>query len=860
MKNRIFISLLLSTVVATGALAQSVTSSLNDGWSFSKDQVNWQQVCLPHTWNTDAYSTTDYAQGAFTYKRTLRLPQLGEASMDKKLTNATSQHYFLKLEAASKTSTIYINDKKVGEHKGGYTAAVFDLTPYLDLSSGKVNELKVVVDNATQHVTPISADFTFMGGIYRNVKLITTEAQHFSMTEDGSDGVFVCVSNVSDSKASISVKSRLRNEDAKSKTCYLVNSLYAPDGKVVSVTKKQVRLGAGQTLAASHELPQVKNPVLWTPETPSLYRVRTELVGAKLDVIDSQDHYVGMRWCEFDAEKGFFLNGKSYKLNGMCRHQDQAPYGVALDDDMHRQDFRTLKEMGCNFVRLAHYPQAEAVLEMCDKLGLLVWEEIPVINFVPDDDAFADNAADQLREMIRQHYNHPSVILWGYMNEILLRVRERYPKQADYDKAVGRIMKLAERLDKIVREEDTTRHSCMALHGTNDYNKLHIADIPQVIGWNLYQGWYSGKQSDFDRYVAEQHRDHPTHPFIITEWGAGSDLRLHTQQGEAFDFSCEYQQKYIEHYLPVINREKYVLGGTYWNFVDFSSASRAESMSHINNKGVLTADRRKKDVFYYFQADWRKDIPVLHIATRDWQKRETFNALHPIKVYTNADKVSLTMDGRNLGEKTVENHFAVFDVTLKEGDNHLVAQATVNGKQVEDYDIVTWNQPTEIAVNVGSHCYFQSDKTGVTWQPDQAYQEGSWGYIGGKSKTTQSEIKCTDDGPLYQTMREGIEGYRFDVPAGRYELELLLADIHKQQAQSVYLLGKDSGKAGTTGAFSVVVNGKMVERDWLPGLETGFFTAIRRSYLVEAKDSHIEVKFVSADGKAMLSGIKLRRL
>lgn len=877
--NKLIASIFLTTIVGTGAFAQSAIRSLNDGWLFSEDNKHWQAVNLPHTWNTDAYVSRDYKQGRYSYKRTLRVPMQNKD----KQTNSTNMRYFLKLEAASKTSTIYINGRQVGQHRGGYTASVFDLTPYLKLGTTLEdcsNDILITVDNAESHVAPISADFTFMGGIYRNVKLITTRQQHFSMTEEGSDGVFVSTTHVSADKADIEVKCRLRNDDSQAKDCYVVHTLYAPDGTVVSTNKKRVRLAGQQTVTVQGKLPQLKNPVLWSPEHPNLYRVKIELLDVtKLRVkqsnsmsvvLDSQEHNVGMRWCEFDAQKGFFLNGKPYKLNGMCRHQDWRPYGVALEDDMHRKDLRMMKEMGCNFVRLAHYPQAEAVLEMCDKLGMLVWEEIPVINYVPDDKEFADNAETNLREMIRQHYNHPSVILWGYMNEILLKASNEYPKQADFDKEIARIQALADRLEKIVHEEDATRHSTMALHGSDDYNKYHIADYSQVIGWNLYQGWYGSSLTDFERYLANQHEKHPTHPVIISEWGAGSDLRLHTDKGRAFDFSCEYQQKYIEHYLPVISDTPYILGGSYWNFIDFSSASRGESMSHINNKGVVTAERQKKDVYYYFQAAWRKDVPVLHIATRDWQERETVGNRHQVKVYTNTKEVTLLQNGNVVSKKSVSNHFALFEVDLQEGINRLEAKATYEGETAYDQAVVTYKavpldakKIDDIAINVGSHCYFQSAKTGMTWVADRAYTEGSWGYVGGKATSTQTKIECTEDGPLYQTMMDGIEGYRFDVPKGRYELELLFTDTHKKQGQSIYLLGKDKEQGDAQdvkGGFAIDVNGHVVETHFMPGLEAGYFTAVRRSYVIDNQQDAVVVKFLTENGKAFLSGIRLRKL
>ncbi len=851
--NRTTASIFFMVVAALTAMAQNTVQSLNDGWTFSTDSIHWQSTALPHTWNTDAYTTRDYKQGKCFYRRTLK----------RQLT--ADQRCFLKVEAAFKTAVLYVNGKPAGRHRGGYTASVFDLTPYLC----GTDELLIAVDNADPHVAPVSADFTFMGGIYRNVKLMVTRQQHFSMTEDGADGVFVTVSQVNAKRACVSVAARIDNDAATSKDCYVTHTLYAPDGRLLAVRKKHLRIPAGQTIMQQTDLPEVKQPMLWSPEHPHLYRVKTELWD-NTSLLDRQEHSVGLRWCSFDAQKGFFLNGLPYKLNGMCRHQDWQPYGIALDDDMHRRDLRMLKDMGCNFIRLAHYPQAESALEMCDKLGMLVWEEIPVINYVPDDEAFADNACQQLREMIRQHYNHPSVILWGYMNEILLRARNEFPAQQAFTKEVERINALAARLERIVHEEDATRHSTMALHGSNDYHKYGISRHSQVLGWNLYQGWYSGELSDFERYLERQQRDHPHRPVIVSEWGAGSDLRLHSVSGgKAFDFSCEYQQQYIEHYLPVISDTPYVMGGSYWNFIDFSSANRSESMPHINNKGVVTAERKKKDVFYYFQAAWRNDKTVLHIATRDWPERETVESRQQVKVYSNAEEVELLVNGQTLGRRPTKNHLACFNVEWREGANRLEARAA----GIVDQTIVHWRriavdarQISELAVNVGSLCYFQSAKTGVTWAADRPYTKGSWGYVGGKPSVTQAEIQCTEDDPLYQTQRIGIEGYRFDVPSGRYELELLFADTRQKQASSAYLLGKDSEAAATNilqpQRFDIEVNGLRIEEDCHPAAEAGYFTAVRRCYTVEATQEGLLIRFVpkTEAGTAFLSGIKIRRI
>ena len=221
------------------------------------------------------------------------------------------------------------------------------------------------------------------------------------------------------------------------------------------------------------------------------------------EVVDYSEHYTAFRWYRFDGKEGFFLNGKPYKLRGVCRHQDQKPIGVALTDEMHRRDFLLMKEMGANFIRISHYPQDDALLEMCDKLGMLAWEEIPVIDIVPDTPGYGDHCERNLREMIRQHYNHPSIIMWGYMNEILLVTQRRYKTEEDQKPVLERTLALAERLEKALKEEDDTRLSTMAFHGSNSYNEVGLSRITDIVGGNSYPGWYGGDLTGFEHYLAE---------------------------------------------------------------------------------------------------------------------------------------------------------------------------------------------------------------------------------------------------------------------------------------------------------------------------------------------------------------------
>lgn len=819
-KKTLIQALLLATTLGTSA-----QKTINDSWTFEGEPVN-----IPHTWNTDAYTVKDYSKGTFTYERDIILRK-------------DNKRKYIRFDAAFKVADVWFNDTYLGQHKGGYTAFAFDVTPYI---KDGANKIRVKVCNLDDTVAPTSADFTFMGGIYRDVWLIEKAEQHFDVTA----GMRVTADTMK-----VDVSGTLFNHSGKNSECLLTSVLLDADGKQLRKVSTKVKIKNGQQ-QFSQTVPLPSQPKLWSPESPYLYRLQTTLQTKDgKTILDKQERPVAVRWYSFDANKGFFLNGKPYKLHGVCIHQDQKPYGIALDDDQHRRDFRLMKEMGVNFVRLAHYPQDDAILDLCDREGMLVWEETPIVDIVPEGDAFATSCQQQLREMISQHASHPSVILWGYMNEILLQTLRQY-KDAALDTVVTRTVELANSLEEIVRKEDPTRTSVMACHGSNQYNTLGLTSIPQVIGWNLYQGWYGSNMSEFERRLEKEHQENPTHPIIVSEYGAGSDLRLHNPTGgKAFDFSMEYQQKYIEHYIPVIENTPYVCGGAYWNFIDFASAKRDESMPRINNKGLVTNDRTPKDVFYYMQACWT-DKPVNHIAVRDWPTRVTGNATTTIKVYTNQKEVELIHNGKSLGTQHTDNNTAIFSITLEPGENHLRAIT----KAKEDVADITY-QPaviTDLAVNAGSDCHYQSAKSGKTWLPDQPYSaENKWGYIGGEATQTQTEITQTADNPLYQTMRKGMEGYRFDVPKGRYEVEVLFTNTNKHTESLAYLLGRDMGndtQNAKADGFSIEINGETVDST-SPTLP---FSAIRRRYIVETTDDQLLIGFTG--GSSVVSAISIARL
>ena len=838
--------------VVTSLQAQREMKTINDNWEFRKSiDESWESVNLPHTFNIDAYQQRNYYQGKGFYRRTLVLPEI-----------VAERRYYMKIDAASKAANIRVNGKEVGSHVGGYTACIVDITEYIR----KENLIEITVDNGRKDITPISADFTFWGGIYRDVWLISTPKQHFNMSNMGSDGIFISTPVVNEKRGVLKVKCEVTNDSHESSILEVRSAIYSPQGKLLQTIKQKQKLKSGETYIFENTSGAIESPDLWSPETPSLYLVKTTLVDPKSGkLLDEKNHKVGFRWFTFDGSKGFFLNGKSYKLRGLNRHQDQAPAGVALDDEAHRRDIFLMKELGCNFIRISHFPQDDAILEMCDELGLLAWEEIPIINIVPITPGYDDNCEYNLREMIRQHYNHSSVITWGYMNEILLTAPSI--GKPEWLACKERTVNLAQRLEAVLKEEDPGRASVMAFNMTNLYNEIGL-NLVDVVGWNLYHGWYVDKLKDFNAWCEDQHRRYPDQPMIISEWGAGSDKRLHSTQGRAFDFSIEYQQTYIEHYLPFIENTEWISGCAYWNFIDFNVAARQESMPRVNNKGLAYNNRIWKDVAYYFKAMWRKDIPVIRIASRDWEMRTgEINKPQSIKIYSNMPEVELFINGQSIGCQKIANCHTVFNVILPEGISVLMAQGIKNGKTVQDAMTIQFKslpniaEGDELAINVGSNCYFTSDISNLTWLPDQPYTAGGWGYIGGKAHSTTSEIYNTLDGPIYQTWREGNWSYKIDAPIGEYEIELLIADVTKPAAQLANLLNKNKEEkhSGET-RFHISICGKQVETNFSPIDGGKHRTAFKRRYIIRNEHDHIVISAGAVKGEPFLAGIKVRKL
>ncbi len=783
--------------------------ALDDGWRFAfapdaEDPAAFVPVHLPHTWNTADSNdkTRPYRRDVGVYRREL-VPDAALAG----------RPLYLAFEGANQVSTVFVNGRLAGRHAGGYTGFAFDVTDLFE--PGRRNEIEVRVDNRHDDtIPPLNADFTFYGGLYRDAWLIAPGGVHFAIDEYGATALDVRTTRISAGHATLAIGAGLRNATPEDRVATVTVRILGADGAEAGRTTAKVTVPAGELAEPTLDDIGIDGPALWSPEAPNLYRAvaTIETSGTIVDEIDSP---LGLRWFEADPERGFLLNGRPYRLFGTNRHQDRAGIGNALPDALHRADLERIRADGFNFLRLAHYPQDPAVLAAADELGLVVWEEIPVVNLIGLAPAFGDNAERMLREMIRQHRRHPSIAFWGYMNEVTLVQPEPLP-EGYYDAVVT----LAERLERVVEEEDPSRLTVMALSRDElERSPAALQSITDVLAFNLYFGWYYGDFAALGAFLDEYRERHPDRPLMVSEYGAGSDRRVHARGARAFDFSMEYQQDFHEANFAQVLERPWLVGSAVWNQFDFGSYHRQDTMFAINQKGLWTYDRVPKDIAFYYRA-LLADDPVLHIATRDWPLRagsRPEDALMPVKVYGNAAAVTLTINGESQGRRPVTNGSATWNLRFRPGTNTLAAvSAHAHDETIVEYEdrsaFLEGREPHgRIAVNAGGH--EQVVAGGTAFEADRDYVTGSWGHVGGEPALTHHRIFGTDLDPLYQSQRRGEFAYRFDVPDGRYCTTLHMASF-------------DTFEAGTRREELRATGGRGLSLDFGGGMRGAFVNGI----------------------------------
>lgn len=873
LKYLLFLSMLL-----TGRThAQKFT--INEAWVFQTEETGvsaapTQIVSFPHTWNDRDVldDTPGFFRGTGVYTKITHIPA--------EYKNKSVYIYF---EGANQVTDVYINRRHAGQHKGGYTRFSFDITPFLKF--GENNEISLQVNNAHDvNIPPLSADFTFFGGVYRDVYLDVREKVHISPEDLASSGVYIRTPKVSRQSADAEIETVLNNKTSQPQEVIIEHLIRHPDGTEADRREISILLPpnqAGKRVTSTHTL---RDPQLWSVETPQLYRVKTTVKDKKTGrVWEQTTHTFGLRWFRFDPDKGFYLNDKPLKLIGTNRHQDYKEKGNALEDAYHIRDIRLLKAMGGNFLRISHYPQDPLILEMCDQLGILASVEIPIVNAVTEAQAFLDNSVFMAEEMVRQNFNHPSLIMWSYMNEVMLR--PPYTANDDaYLPYCQEVNRQARAIEARILELDPSRYTMVAFHGSvKSYEDAGLFDVPMIIGWNLYQGWYGSHLEDFDRFLLSYREKYPHKPTILSEYGADVDSRIHSFDPERFDFSVEYGDRYHEHYLRSVMKFDFIAAAALWNLNDFHSELRKNAVPHINSKGITETDRTPKNTYYLYQANLLKE-PFVKIASADWLNRAGTTSspgvcLQSVKIYSNRSPVAVFHNGKKIADVEMETGTGTVEIPFIQGRNHLEARL----EQEISADVINVNFTLfpkvlsagfrEINVMLGTQRYFEEKETATLWIPEKPYEAGSWGFIGGEAlrpKTrfgtlpaAEINILGTSLDPLFQTQRVGIEAFKADVPPGKYAVYLYWADLSASENDEAipYNLGNDSIREKTgESVMDVFINGVKALDAYNPAAEAGLHRAVIKKIETDVSEEGLTLNFKSRKGNTILNAIKILKI
>ena len=602
---------------------------INQGWTFIGPDKKSQIVNVPHTWNAidGQDGGNDYWRGSCVYEKEFEAPAW----------NPETEAVYLEFQGVNASADVVLNGRACRHHDGGYSTFRVNVSEMLQAD----NHLKVTVDNSVNdRVYPQKADFTFYGGIYRDVHVIVVNKNRFDLDYFGGPGLQI-TPKVDGKNAIVNIKSWHNAEDAE----VLIRILDA-EGNVVA---------EGSGTDASLQIAQVH---LWDGlKDPYLYKAVLQL-SVNGEVVDEISSRFGVRSFHVDPEKGFFLNGRAYPLHGVSRHQDRKGIGNALTRAHHREDMELIREMGCNTIRLAHYQHDQYFYDLCDEYGMVVWAEIPYISsHMPNG---RDNTISQMKELIVQNYNHPSIVTWGISNEITIATKDKKDMLDNHHM-----------LNDLCHEMDPSRVTTLACYAVcGPFNKsAHISDL---VSWNLYLGWYTPGLFLNDLWISFFHFCYPKRPLGFSEYGCEAMPNLHSSKPRRGDHTEEYQAVYHEYMLECFKRHPYMWANHVWNMFDFAADARDQGGEPgMNHKGLVTFDRKvKKDSFYLYKAYWSEE-GFVHVAGSRYVDRP--EAVTKVKVYSNQPKVALYNNGKLVAEKTGE-HVFTFEVSL-EAENNLKAVA-----------------------------------------------------------------------------------------------------------------------------------------------------------------------------------------
>ncbi len=883
---------------------QSVRAELvlASGWKFSLDETkspsdiikpefndaNWQAVTIPHTWNAkDGQSIQNtYKRGVGYYRLKFEIPK-----------NFAGSRFWIQFNAVSLVSDVWLNGQFLGEHKGGFGMFRYDVTDALRRNGANV--LVVKADNttqspgtATEDVIPFSGDFNVLGGMYRDALLFSTDATLVDTLDQGSSGVFARSTDVSPARATVNVDARVRTFESGGRVAIAKVSLLDRKGRIVASRSSRVRIDAGPEPTHVEQALEIAEPHLWQGVVdPYLYRLTVELLSEEGELLDRVSVPYGIRSIRIDPNDGFFLNGKPYPLHGVAKHQDFIDKGWATTRADQELDMSLIREIGANTIRLSHYQHGQDIVDLADRYGLIVYAEIPLVDTpvnnadtdtVPD--GVARNAKQQLEELIKQNFNHPSVAFWGIANEIGFVTR--YTPKAE--KAVDGLL---ETLRQHARSLDPSRPTIQA----DVLGRPSFSARDDTAALNRYYGWYDPDMDKLVKEFAAVRQQRPNQPIGLSEYGFGASIAQHTDNPRAIvpenlitlgrkanpDFMPEEYQSYgHEEIWKRIKNERYIFGTWVWNMFDFSAIGRKEGdyMTQglsLNNKGLVTFDRQtKKDAFYFYKAQWNKE-PMVYITGRRHVDRSY--PVIDVKVYSNArpDHLSLDVSGRNLGGPSAcdQNVCVWKEARLKPGENRLTVTAAFAGRKLTD--TVNWtlaDHSGSVRINVGSiapmigwngtrygsdaflteDSYSSSVATGNKKQLslEEAVQIASSlpKFTPVRKNAFSFEEPVPRDPILFMTYREGRFGYDIPMPNGIYTITLSFFE-------------PDTKAIAGSRTFDILVDGRAVVGAFDIFTEAGnaAMKAVVKEIPATVTSGRISIDFQPLKGKAILSAISITK-
>lgn len=649
---------------------------IDDNWRFTREnpanaeQIDyndsyWENISLPHSWNSrdGQDGGNDYYRGTGWYRKWF--------SVDSKY---KGQRVYIKFDGSSISTEVFVNGITAGIHKGSFGAFCFDITPLIKI--GNKNILSVKVNNSKDSaISPLRGDFTIFGGIYRSVHLLILNPLSISPLDFASSGVYVTQKSISREKAELEILTKLLNKGNKENNISIKYSLINKQGKIVKEIISSCLVSENSNIDHK-QIISIDNPILWDGKSnPYLYNLNVTLI-ENGRVIDNLTEPIGLRTFKIDPEKGFYLNEKPYKLYGVNRHQDRKNKGWAIGNKEHKEDYGLIEELGCTALRLAHYQQSDYFYGLCDKGGMVVWAELALVDEANRSADFLLTCKQQLTELIKQNYNHPSIFFWSMENEFI----------PDSDTSLYN--NIVEELNSLAKQLDPFRLTTVATRSKYDCD-FRMNNITDVLGLNVYRGWYEKKPEDFSAFVDDFHRKFPYRSIAISEYGGGGNIYQHEwpviKPNPRGEWHPEEWQTTLHEITWKSMADRPFLWGTFiWNMFDFASDGRSEGDHHgMNDKGLVTYNRKvKKDAFYFYKANWNSD-PLVYITSRRFTERTS--AQTDIKVYSNCGSVRLYLNEIPLDEKQNKDNILIWsNLSLKPGINTIHAVGIKNGKVFSD--------------------------------------------------------------------------------------------------------------------------------------------------------------------------------